>query len=70
MFKLTTTILFGFMLTGCTVSSLSEVLPAREPGDLFIICPDGQMYINDGKSACTGFMQEAEKTEAKEKAPE
>ena len=50
----------GLLCSGCTISSLSD-LPSREPGELFIICDDGQMFINNGEKACTGFMEAEEK---------
>lgn len=54
--KFSTVVILGLLLGGCTIPSLSD-LPSRKPGELIIICPDGQAIINDGKSACTGFMQ-------------
>ena len=62
MLKLVAIVLSGFLLTGCTLPSLSD-LPQRESGSLFVVCKDRQVIINDGKSACTGFMQTEEKIE-------
>ena len=56
MLKFISVVPLGFILIGCTVPSLGD-LPSREPGSLIIVCPDKQVIVNDGKSACTGFMQ-------------
>ncbi len=62
MLKFIAAAVLGFTLTGCTIPSLSDI-PSREPGSLIIVCPDKQVIINDGKSACMGFMQTEEKAE-------
>lgn len=50
----------GLMLTGCSMSHVSEVskrLSVQEPGSLIVVCPGGKVILNTGNKGCFDFME-------------
>lgn len=60
MIKVIAVVAVGLMLTGCSVSNLSELgerMSAQEPGSLIVVCPDGKVILNTRNQNCFSFME-------------